>query len=143
MFNRFYQPDLDLDRREAVPSLELSSAHEIRLPLLWLGILHGKIRASLAATTGVETSVEVIKYLAVGADVVMTTSSLLRHGPGHAAALARGLGDWLTAHEYDSVARLRGSMSHQRVSDPSAFERANYLRALDSYAVGTAARPRR
>jgi dihydroorotate dehydrogenase (fumarate) len=143
MFNRFYQPDLDLDRREAVASLELSSASEIRLPLLWLGILHGKLRASLAATTGVETSVEVIKYLAVGADVVMTTSSLLRHGPEHAATLARGLRDWLTAHEYASVAQLRGSMSHQRVSDPTAFERANYLRALDSYAVGTAARPRR
>ncbi len=133
LFNRFYQPDIDLERREIVPSLDLSSAREIRLPLLWLAVLFGKLRASLAATTGVESVVEVLKYLAVGADAVMTTSSLLRHGPAHLGALVRALESWLSAHEYASVRELRGSMSHGRVPDPSAFERANYVRVLESF----------
>ena len=142
LFNRFYQPDFDIEKREVVPSLDLSSPREIRLPLLWLGVLHGKLRASLAATTGVETSVEVLKYLMAGADVVMTTSSLLRQGPSHLGTLLGGLRDWLSAHDYASVAQLRGSMSHRKVSDPTAFERANYLRVLESYESPLAPRRR-
>lgn len=133
LFNRFYQPDFDIEKREVTPTLKLSSPDEIRLPLLWLGMLHGRLRASLAASTGVETPVEVVKYLMAGADVVMTTSSLLRHGPMHLGALKAGLADWLTTHEYRSVNELRGSMSKRRVSDPSAFERASYIGVLDSY----------
>ncbi|MBK8942643.1 MAG: dihydroorotate dehydrogenase-like protein [Polyangiaceae bacterium] len=133
LFNRFYQPDFDLERREVVPALELSTPREARLPLLWLGVLHGQLRASLAASTGVESPVEVVKYLLAGADVVMTTSSLLRHGAGHLAELRAGLETWLSAHDYASVAQARGSMSHRKVSDPTAFERGNYVRALESY----------
>lgn len=134
LFNRFYQPDLDIEGRQVVPSLELSSPREIRLPLLWLGVLFGKLRSNLAATTGVEGVTEVVKYLMAGADVVMTTSSLLRHGPKHLGTLRRELSEWLDAHEYASVTELRGSMSLDKVPNPTAFERANYLRILDSYA---------
>lgn len=133
VFNRFYQPDLDLEALTVVPSLRLSSPDEIRLPLLWLAVLHGRLKANLAATTGVESPVEVIKYLAAGADVVMTTSALMRHGPKHLGTLVAGLRGWLAAHDYASVAQLRGSMSQRKVPDPTAFERANYIKILESY----------
>lgn len=133
LFNRFYQPDFDLDRREVVPSLRLSTSEEVRLPLLWLAVLHGRVKASLAATTGVHHPSDVLKFLLAGADVVMTTSSLLQRGPAHLGTLISGTRDWLEAHGYASVDQLRGSMSQRKVADPSAFERANYIRVLESF----------
>jgi dihydroorotate dehydrogenase (fumarate) len=133
LFNRFYQPDIDLETRQLVTTLELSARQEIRLPLLWIGLLHGRVPASLAATTGVETSGEVVKYLLAGADVVMTTSSLLRNGPGHIRTLRTGLRRWLDQNSYATVRQMRGTLSHARAADPGAFERANYVRMLQEY----------
>jgi dihydroorotate dehydrogenase (fumarate) len=133
LFNRFYQPDFDLETRQVVPNLELSTPREIRLPLLWIAILHGRIRASLAATTGVHSVDEVVKYVMAGADAVMTTSALLANGIAHLGRLVGALGEWMDARGYASVAQMRGSMSQQRVADPTAFQRANYIRILESY----------
>jgi dihydroorotate dehydrogenase (fumarate) len=133
LFNRFYQPDFDLERRLVVPDLELSTPREIRLPLLWIAILHGRIRPSLAATTGVHSSLEVVKYLMAGADAVMTTSALLIHGIPYLAKLVQGLSEWMDARGYASVAQIKGSMSQLRVADPTAFQRANYVRILEGY----------
>jgi dihydroorotate dehydrogenase (fumarate) len=133
LFNRFYQPDFDLRALEVRPDLELSTPAEIRLPLLWIAVLRGRIDVDLAATTGVESGGEVIKYLLAGADTVMTTSALLRHGPGHLRTLVRELVDWMAETGYESVSRLRGVLSQERVADPTAFERANYVRALAEY----------
>jgi dihydroorotate dehydrogenase (fumarate) len=133
LFNRFYQPDFDLERREVVPDLALSTPREIRLPLLWIAVLAGKLRASLAATTGVQTAVEVVKYVMAGAHAVMTTSALLEHGVSRLRELVDGLGAWMDAHQYLSVAQMRGSMSQARVADPTAFQRANYIRILEGY----------
>src|SRR5690606_10927090 len=131
--NRFYQPDFDLRTLEVRPNLELSTPAEIRLPLLWIAVLRGRIKADLAATTGVESGREDIKYLLAGADVVMTTSALLRHGPNHVRTLVRELTDWMSETGYESVSSFRGVLSQERVEDPTAFERANYLRALAEY----------
>ncbi|MEJ0097209.1 MAG: dihydroorotate dehydrogenase-like protein [Bauldia sp.] len=133
LFNRFYQPDIDLARLSVLPDLNLSSPSEIRLPLLWLAILSGRVKASLAATTGVTTADEVAKYLLVGADAVMTTSALLRHGVGHMAALLAGLQAWLEAREFTSLDAVRGIMDQRSLDDPQAFERANYIRILQGY----------
>lgn len=133
LFNRFYQPDFDLDELEVEPSLALSSPAEIRLPLFWIAALRGRVSLSLGATTGVATFKEVVKYLLAGADVVMTTAALLRHGPGHLAVLRDGLVAWMEERKYASVAELRGAMSRTNVADPSAFDRANYLRILNSW----------
>jgi len=133
LFNRFYQPDLDIDRLEVSPTLKLSQAGEIRLPLLWIALLHGHVKASLAATRGVETSAEVIKYLLAGADAVMTASALLRNGPGYVRTLVSGLSEWLHDREFESVDQIRGIMSHRKVKNPAAFERANYIKVLESY----------
>ena len=133
LFNRFYQPDFDLEELEVVPNLELSSASEIRLPLMWIAILHGRVEASLAATRGVETAQEAVKYVMAGADVVMTTSALLRNGVGHMKTLVDGLNAWMEKRGYDSVEQMKGSMSQLKVADPSAFERANYIKMLGSF----------
>jgi len=133
LFNRFYQPDLDLDEMEVVTDLKLSSPTEIRLPLLWIGVLHGRINASLAASTGVDSPLELIKYLLTGADVVMTTSGMLKYGIGFLTTLLEGLQDWMEAKQYDSVTQLRGSMSQVNCLNPGAFERANYIRILENY----------
>lgn len=133
LFNRFYEPDIDLARLELVSDLELSRAYEIRLPLLWIGILSGRIKASLAASTGVDSVDEVVKYLLAGADTVMTTSSLLRHGIGHVKRILSGLEDWLAARDLESVNAIRGRMSHRNIADPTAFERANYIKVLQGY----------
>ncbi|HVC18766.1 MAG TPA: dihydroorotate dehydrogenase-like protein [Vicinamibacterales bacterium] len=133
LFNRFYQPDIDLARLAMVSDLELSRPPEIRLPLLWIGVLAGRVKASLAASSGVETADEVLKYLLAGADVVMTTSALLRHGLGHMRTLLNGLEDWLSERDLDSLETIRGRMSHRNLADPVAFERANYLRILQGY----------
>jgi len=133
LFNRFYQPDMDLDEMEVVTDLKLSSPDEIRLPLLWLGVLHSRINASLAASTGVHSPVELIKYLLAGADVVMTTSGMLQQGIGFLTTLVDGLQAWMDARQYDSVAQLKGSMSQANSLNPGAFERANYIKILENY----------
>jgi len=133
LFNRFYQPDMDLDEMEVVTDLKLSTPDEIRLPLLWLGVLHSRINASLAASTGVHSPVELIKYLLAGADVVMTTSGMLQHGIGFLTTLVDGLQDWMEARQYDSVEQLKGSMSQANSLNPGAFERANYIKILENY----------
>ena len=133
LFNRFYEPDIDLSRLAFESNLELSSTYEIRLPLLWIGVLSGHLKASLAASTGVDSADDVVKYLLAGADVVMTTSSLLRHGIGHIKELLGGLETWLGARELESVASIRGRMSHRNIADPASFERANYIKMLHSY----------
>jgi dihydroorotate dehydrogenase (fumarate) len=133
LFNRFYQPDLDIEALEVAPTLKLSQAGEIRLPLLWIAMLCGTLKASLAATRGVETSVEVIKYLLAGADVVMTASALLRHGPAYLGTLRDGLIDWMDARDFSSLAQVRGIMSQRKVKNPASFQRANYIKVLESY----------
>jgi dihydroorotate dehydrogenase (fumarate) len=133
LFNRFYQPDIDINALDVLPTLSLSSASEIRLPLLWIALLHGRINASLGATRGVEHPDEVIKYLLAGADAVMTTSVLLRNGPAYLNVLVEGLKHWMEARGFTSVDQFRGSMSHGKVADPGAFERANYIRVLESF----------
>jgi dihydroorotate dehydrogenase (fumarate) len=134
LFNRFYQPDIDPETLSAGPHLVLSDSDELRLPLRWCALLHGRVDASLAATTGVHTARDVIKVLLAGADVAMTTSSLLRHGPDHARVLVDGLTDWMTLHGYGTVAGMVGAVSQRNVADPAAYERANYLQTLTSYA---------
>ncbi|HXJ31167.1 MAG TPA: dihydroorotate dehydrogenase-like protein [Gemmatimonadales bacterium] len=133
LFNRFYQPDFDLDKLEVVPNLELSTPNEIRLPLLWIAVLRGRIKASLAATSGVHTAAEVVKCLLAGADAVMTTSAVLRNGVSHFRTLVDGLTGWMEDQGYESVAHLQGAMSQHKVADPEAFERANYVRILQSW----------
>jgi dihydroorotate dehydrogenase (fumarate) len=131
MFNRFYQPDIDLETLEVVPSVVLSTPMAMRLPLRWIGILHGRIKASLAATSGIHTAHDVIKMLMVGADVTMMCSSLLKNGPQH----IREVREWMLEHEYVSISQMKGSMSQKSVADPAAFERANYMKALNQYKV--------
>jgi len=133
MFNRFYQPDIDLSRLQVLNDLKLSEPSELRLPMLWLAVVAGSIKASLAASTGVDSADEVVKYLLVGADVVMTTSALLRHGPGHIATMLSGLHKWLDAREFGSLENVRGIMSQRNMRDPQAFERANYIKILQGY----------
>ena len=135
LFNRFYQPDLDVETLDVVPRLELSTPWELRLPLRWIAVLRPLLgdRASLAATSGVATGTDVAKALLVGADVAMTTSSVLRHGPEHVRVIGDELLAWMTSHEYVSVAQLRGSVSCATAVDPAAFERANYIRVLHSW----------
>jgi dihydroorotate dehydrogenase (fumarate) len=133
LFNRFYQPDFDIESRTVVPSLNLSRIDEIRLPLLWISLLRGHVNASLAATTGVHSAVEAIKYLMAGADVVMTTSALLQQGPQLLTRLVSDLTAWMERKGYSSLDQLRGSMSQRAIADPSAFVRANYIKTLESY----------
>ncbi len=133
LFNRFYQPDFDLDKLEVAPTLHLSTPDEIRLPLLWIAILRGRIKASLGATRGVHSATEVVKYLMAGADAVMTTSALLKHGIGFLTTLVDELQAWMERKGYVSIEQMKGSMSQQNVADPSAFERANYIKILESY----------
>jgi dihydroorotate dehydrogenase (fumarate) len=135
LFNRFYQPDLDLETRDVVPRIDLSQPWELRLPLRWIAILRPVLDPtfSLAATSGVHSGGDVVKALMVGADVAMTTSALLRHGPEHLATVEAELRAWMVDHEYESVTQLRGSVSTATSDDPSAFERANYLRTLHSW----------
>jgi dihydroorotate dehydrogenase (fumarate) len=130
LFNRFYEPDIDIVTLRLQRDLELSTPAEIRLPLLWIAVLSGQLRASLAATTGVDSPAEVIKYLLAGADAVMTTSALLRHGIGHMKVLLDGLQQWMRARGFDDIRNIRGLMSQQRINDPTAFERANYMQIL-------------
>jgi dihydroorotate dehydrogenase (fumarate) len=137
LFNRFYQPDLDLEALEVVNRIELSRPWELRLPLRWIAILRPQLgdAVSLAATSGVHSGTDVVKALMVGADVAMLTSALLMHGPDHLRMVERELADWLTDHDYRSVGQLRGSATQATSGDPSAFERANYVKALHSWSA--------
>ena len=135
LFNRFYEPDIDPVNLDVETSLDLSTPSEMRLPLLWIGVLRGRINASLAATTGVETGDDVIKYLLAGADVVMATSALLRHGPEYLKVLHDGMSEWLSARNLASPDDIRGKLSHDKVENPEAYERANYIRVLQGYEV--------
>jgi dihydroorotate dehydrogenase (fumarate) len=130
LFNRFYQPDIDLEELEIKPNVLLSTPQDLRLPLTWIGILYGRIRANLAATSGVHGPEDVIKLLMVGADVTMLCSVLLRNGFGQLRRIEQGVLEWMEEHEYESVQQLRGSMSQLRCPDPGAFERAQYMRAV-------------
>jgi dihydroorotate dehydrogenase (fumarate) len=132
LFNRFYQPDIDLEALELKPNVLLSTPQAMRLPLTWIGILYGRVKASLAATSGVHGPEDVIKLLMVGADVTMLCSALLRNGVNHLRAVEAGVRNWMETHEYESVEQMKGSMSQQRCPDPSAFERAQYMRAVKS-----------
>lgn len=133
LFNRFYQPDLDVNGNQVMPKIELSESSEIRLPLRWTAILYGRVPLDLAITTGVHTVNDVIKGLAAGASVTMLASELLTHGIGRLGELQAELTEWLAQQEYESVGQLRGSLSLIHEDQPMALERANYLRVLSSY----------
>jgi dihydroorotate dehydrogenase (fumarate) len=137
LFNRFYQPDLDVETRDVVPRIDLSQPWELRLPLRWIAILRPLLgpAVSLAATSGVQSGHDVVKALLVGADVAMATSALLRRGPEHVATIEGELRAWMADHEYASVSELRGSVSTATSDDPAGFERANYLRTLHSWST--------
>src|SRR5579862_348058 len=130
LFNRFYQPDINIEELEIEPNVLLSTPQALRLPLTWIGILYGRVRANLAATSGVHGHEDVIKLLMVGADVTMLCSTLLRNGISHIRHIERGLVEWMEKHEYESVQQMKGSMSQNRCPDPSAFERAQYMKAV-------------
>ncbi|HXX16039.1 MAG TPA: dihydroorotate dehydrogenase-like protein [Candidatus Eremiobacteraceae bacterium] len=135
LFNRFYQPDFDIDHMEISPSLTLSRPEELLLRLHWTAILCGHVRADLGITGGVHSSRDVIKCILAGAKVAFMTSALLRNGVHHAAHVLTELNRWLDEHEYSSVQQMCGSMSHEAVPDPSAFERGNYMKVLSSYTL--------
>jgi len=130
LFNRFYQPDIDLYSLELTPHVLLSTPQAMRLPLTWIGILYGRVKAALAATSGVHSAEDVIKLLMVGADVTTLCSTLLRNGINHLRAIEQGMRQWMETHEYVSVAEMQGSMSQARCADPAAFERAQYMKAV-------------
>lgn len=133
LFNRFYQPDIDLETLEVTPQLELSSSEESLLRIRWLAILHGRLNCSLAITGGVHNTRDVLKSLLAGADITHMCSALLRRGPGHLAVVLRSLEEWLDEREYESVQQLKGSVSQRNATDSAAFLRANYVNVLDSY----------
>ena len=133
MFNRFYLPDLDLETLDVMPRIALSTPEELRLPLRWTGIVRPHITMSIACSTGVYSGDDAAKLILAGADVTMTTSSLLRNGTGHVATIEEGLIDWMSEHEYDSVDQMRGAVSIDAVADPEAYERANYIGNIASY----------
>ena len=130
LFNRFYQPDIDLESLTISPTIVLSTPVESRLPMRWIAILHGRLRASLAATSGIHGGADALKMLMAGADVTMLCSVLLRRGIGHIAEIEREMREWMEAHEYESVEQLKGSLSQRNCPDSAAFERAQYMRAL-------------
>jgi dihydroorotate dehydrogenase (fumarate) len=133
LFNRFYQPDLDLETFQVAPRLVLSNSNELRLPLRWVAILYGRLLADLAITTGVHTSEDVLKGLMAGAKVTMMASELLQNGLHRIKEILSEIETWMDEHEYASVAQMIGSMSQQHCAEPAAFERANYMKTLDSY----------
>jgi len=135
LFNRFYQPDIDVELLEPVPALQLSDSSDLLLRLRWLAILSGRVRCSLAATGGVHTPIDLVKAIMTGAHAVQIVSSILRHGPRQITALKQGLAEWMEKHEYESVAQMTGAVSHRTSADPAAFERANYMRVLQSFRV--------
>jgi dihydroorotate dehydrogenase (fumarate) len=135
LFNRFYQPDFDLEALEIVPSLQLSTSYELLLRLHWVAILHGKVRPDLAITGGVHTSYDVLKAMMAGAQVTMMASAILKRGIDYIATVLGELQTWMEEHEYESIQQMQGSMSQKSVADPKSFLRGNYLKVLSSYAL--------
>ena len=135
LFNRFYQPDYDLESLEVVPNLILSSPHELLLRLHWIAVLYGQVKADLALTGGIHTATDVVKAMMAGAKVAMMTSALLKRGINYIDTLATELLIWMGEHEYDSIQQMQGSMSRNAVPQPAAFERVNYMKVLSSYSV--------
>jgi dihydroorotate dehydrogenase (fumarate) len=133
LFNRFYQPDIDLEALEVVPNVVLSTPHAMRLPLRWIAVLHGHVKASLAANSGIASAEDVIKMMMVGADVVQMCSALLRRGPGELSVILKAMQAWMDEKEYESIEQMKGSMSQRSCREPAAFERANYMKTLNSY----------
>ena len=133
LFNRFYQPDLDIESLDVVPSLELSSSLDLRLPLRWIAMLYGRVHADFALTSGVHQAVDVVKAVMAGANVAMMASELLAHGVPRVSTMLTDLEAWIQDHEYASIAQMRGSMSQRGVAEPAAFERANYMKALNTF----------
>jgi dihydroorotate dehydrogenase (fumarate) len=133
LFNRFLQPDIDIETLEVVPTLHLSTSDELRLPLRWVAILYDRIKADLALTGGVHTSQDVIKSMMAGANVTMIASEFIANGLKRVPELLSGVTEWMVNFEYESIRQMRGSMSQQAVAEPAAFERANYMKALTSY----------
>lgn len=140
LFNRFYQPDLDLEAFEVVPSLQYSTSAELRLPLRWVAILYGRLPADLAITSGVHNHMDVLKGVMAGARVTMMASELLQNGVGRIQEILDDVVAWMEEHEYESMAQMQGSMSQQRSADPAAFERANYMKVLQSWQPDPAGR---
>jgi dihydroorotate dehydrogenase (fumarate) len=135
LFNRFYQPDLDLEKLEVVPNLVLSNSAELRLPLRWIAMLYGHVQADFALTSGVHTAEDALKAVMAGASVAMTTSALLKHGISKADEILKGMESWMVEHEYESVQQMKGSMSQKAVAEPAFYERANYMKVLSSFKV--------
>ena len=140
LFNRFYQPDIDLETLEVKPNILLSTPMAMRLPLRWVAILYLRIEASLAATSGLHRATDVLKMLMAGADATMLCSVLIRHGPQQIRVIERELVSWMEEHEYESVNQLKGSLSQKNCADPASFERAQYMRAISSYPLPSAGR---
>ena len=135
LFNRFYQPDFDLEKLEVTPNLNLSRSEELRLRLCWVAILSGRIKADMAITGGVHTAEDVIKSMMAGAKVAMMTSALLKNGVEYLKTVREGIAAWMEKHEYASIRQMQGSMSQKSVAEPAAFVRANYMKVLRSYAL--------
>jgi dihydroorotate dehydrogenase (fumarate) len=133
LFNRFYQPDLDLEELDVVANLVLSNSNELRLPMRWIAILYGRISADMALTTGIHTAQDALKGIAAGAAVVQMASELLKNGTGRIGEILAEMTDWLYEHEYSSLSELQGSLSQINCGAPAAFERANYLQIVGSY----------
>jgi len=133
LFNRFYQPDIDIEDLQVIPNLQLSTPVEMRLPMRWIAILYGNIDCSMALTSGIHSSEDVIKSVMVGADVANLCSVLLKEGIGKIDELLQGVVAWMEEHDYASIEQMKGSMSHKSVPEPAAFERANYMKVLNSY----------
>ncbi|HNW59489.1 MAG TPA: dihydroorotate dehydrogenase-like protein [bacterium] len=133
LFNRFYQPDLDIEALAVKPGVTLSTSDDLRLPLRWIAILYGRIKASMAGSTGVHSAQDALKLVMAGADVVNMCAALLQRGPAHLAKVLSDMTTWLEEHEYADLKMARGSMSQKKVAEPAAYERANYIKALNSY----------
>ncbi len=133
LFNRFYQPDFDLEQLEVVPNLVLSNSSELRLPLRWIAMLYGRVQVDFALTSGVHTAQDALKAMMAGASVAMTTSALLKNGISKASEILQDMETWMVEHEYESIQQMKGSMSQKAVAEPAAFERANYMKVLSSF----------
>ena len=133
LFNRFYQPDIDLENLNVVPNVLLSTPQDMRLPLRWIAMLYGKVNTSLAASDGIHTAEDVIKMVMAGADITMLCSVLLKNGTKQVGTILTGIEEWMNSHEYESIVQMRGSMSQKSCANPQAFERANYMKVLQSF----------
>jgi dihydroorotate dehydrogenase (fumarate) len=136
LFNRFYQPDINLDSLEIEPGVVLSTSNDLRLPLRWVAILYGKVKASLAATTGIHGAADALKIIMAGADVTMLCATLLKNGIGKVSEIKKDMAEWMEKRGYESIKQIKGMMSHKSIANPAAFERANYMKALNEYKRG-------